>query len=91
MKLIRDANCARITIRDYGPGIPEKLGKRVFDPFFRVDASRDEHTGGLGLGLAIAQRAVRVHHGEITATNASPGALLTIMLPLHPEAQQAKQ
>ena len=87
VRLAREANCARITVRDYGPGIPEKLRERIFDPFFRADASRDEHTGGLGLGLAIAQRAVRVHHGEITASNASPGALLTITLPLHPEAQ----
>jgi signal transduction histidine kinase len=87
VRLEREANWARITVRDYGPGIPEKLRERIFDPFFRADASRDEHTGGLGLGLAIARRAVRVHHGDITATNASPGALLTITLPLHPEAQ----
>lgn len=87
VKLVREENCARITVRDYGQGIPEKLRERIFDPFFRADASRDEHTGGVGLGLAIAQRAVRVHHGDIIATNASPGALLTITLPLHPEAQ----
>jgi signal transduction histidine kinase len=77
-----------ITVRDFGPGIPEKLRERIFDPFFRADASRDEQTGGMG--LAIAQRAGHVHHGDIAATNASPGALLTIMLPLHPEAQQAR-
>jgi two-component system sensor histidine kinase CpxA len=87
MRLEREKSWARITIRDYGPGIPEKLRERIFDPFFRADASRGEHTGGLGLGLAIARRAVRVHHGDITAANASPGALLTIRLPLHPEVQ----
>jgi two-component system sensor histidine kinase CpxA len=86
-KLEREENWARITVRDYGPGISEKLRERIFDPFFRADASRDERTGGLGLGLAIARRAVRVHHGDITAANASPGALLTITLPLHPEVQ----
>jgi two-component system sensor histidine kinase CpxA len=91
VRLEREANSARITVRDHGPGIPEKLRERIFDPFFRADASRDEHTGGLGLGLAIAQRAVRVHHGEITATNASPGTLLTITLPLHPAVQDARQ
>jgi two-component system sensor histidine kinase CpxA len=91
VRLAREADCARITVRDHGPGIPEKLRERIFDPFFRADASRDEHTGGLGLGLAIAQRAARVHHGDITAANASPGALLTISLPMHPEAQQAKR
>jgi len=82
VRLERDASCARITVRDHGPGIPEKLRERIFDPFFRADASRDERTGGLGLGLAIARRAVRVHHGDITAVNASPGALLTITLPM---------
>ena len=87
LRLEHKANYARITVRDYGPGIPEKLKERIFDSFFRADASRDEHTGGLGLGLAIAQRAVHVHHGEITAKNAFPGALLTITLPMHPEAQ----
>jgi len=87
VRLERDENWARITVRDYGPGIPEKLRERIFDPFFRADASRDERTGGLGLGLAIARRAVRVHHGDITAANASPGALLTIALPLHPEVR----
>jgi len=87
VRLQREATWARITVRDYGPGIPEKLRERIFDPFFRADASRDEHTGGLGLGLAIARRAVRVHHGDITASNASPGALLTITLPLHSNVQ----
>jgi two-component system sensor histidine kinase CpxA len=87
VRLKREATQARITVRDYGPGIPEELRERIFDPFFRADASRDERTGGLGLGLAIARRAVRVHNGDITAENASPGALLTITLPLHPEVQ----
>jgi two-component system sensor histidine kinase CpxA len=87
VRLEREENWARITVRDYGPGISEKLRERIFDPFFRADVSRDERTGGLGLGLAIARRAVRVHHGDITAANASPGALLTITLPLHPGVQ----
>ena len=70
-----------VTVRDHGPGIPEELLPRIFDPFFRVDLSRDENTGGLGLGLAIARRAIRVHHGDITAENVSPGALLRIRIP----------
>ena len=85
VRLEREPSCARITVRDYGPGIPEMLTERIFDPFFRADASSGAQTGGLGLGLAIARRAVRVHHGNITATNASPGSLLTITLPLHPK------
>jgi two-component system sensor histidine kinase CpxA len=73
---------AIVTVRDHGPGIPASLLSRIFDPFFRVDPSRDEHTGGLGLGLAIARRAIRVHQGEITVENMTPGALFRISLPL---------
>jgi signal transduction histidine kinase len=53
VKLERGANYAQIAIRDFGPGIPEELKDRIFKPFFRVDASRDERTGGLVHGLAI--------------------------------------
>jgi len=73
---------AVIEIRDFGPGVPESLLDRIFDPFFRVDPSRDEATGGAGLGLAIAYRAVRLHRGRIRATNAHPGLSVTISLPL---------
>jgi two-component system sensor histidine kinase CpxA len=70
-----------ISVRDYGPGIPAPLIPRIFDPFFREDPSRNQGTGGLGLGLAIARRAIRVHHGDITAENANPGALFRITIP----------
>jgi two-component system sensor histidine kinase CpxA len=76
---------ATVTVRDQGPGIPASLLPRIFDPFFRVDPSRDEHTGGLGLGLAIARRAIRVHQGEISVENMTPGALFRISLPLRSE------
>ena len=70
-----------IRVRDYGPGIPEEHLERVFQPFFRVEEDRGRNNGGVGLGLAIAQRAVRVHNGEIRATNADPGLLVEIRLP----------
>lgn len=70
-----------IAVRDYGPGIPAQLIPRIFDPFFREDLSRNQGTGGLGLGLAIARRAIRVHHGDITAENVHPGALFRITIP----------
>ncbi len=69
-----------ISVRDYGPGIPDELLPRIFDPFFRVDPSREESTGGVGLGLAIARRAVRLHDGQITASNAGPGLLVKVSL-----------
>ncbi len=77
---------AEISIRDYGEGVPDDLLGKIFSPFFRVDASRDSSTGGVGLGLAIAQRAVQLHHGEIHAANASPGLRVEILMPLHTAA-----
>jgi signal transduction histidine kinase len=73
---------AAITIRDYGPGVPEESLTRIFTPFFRVDPSRDNSTGGIGLGLAIAQRAINLHHGRLVARNAGPGLVVSIELPL---------
>jgi two-component system sensor histidine kinase CpxA len=73
---------ATVSIRDYGPGVPDEMLPRIFTPFFRVDASRDTATGGMGLGLAIAQRAVLLHHGHMEAENANPGLRVTIALPL---------
>jgi two-component system sensor histidine kinase CpxA len=75
---------AVISIRDSGPGVPEDLLPRIFDPFFRADPSRDEATGGVGLGLAIASRAVRLHHGHIGARDAHPGLIVTVTLPPPP-------
>jgi signal transduction histidine kinase len=76
-----DRDAVAISVRDRGPGIPSDLTDKIFDPFFRVDTSREEQTGGFGLGLAIARRAIRVHRGDITAQNANPGALLQMKLP----------
>ncbi len=65
-----------VSIRDYGPGIPEEHLLSIFRPFHRVDDARDRNRGGAGLGLAIADRAMRVHGGWITASNALGGGLL---------------
>jgi len=70
-----------ICIRDYGPGVPPEMLDRIFVPFFRVDSSRNASGGGVGLGLSIAQRAVRLHGGEIRARNAGPGLEVSIDLP----------
>jgi len=80
--LIGDSNAAEIAIRDCGPGVPEDTLTRIFDPFFRVEEARDALGGGSGLGLSIARRAVQVHHGTITAENASPGLRVRIRIPL---------
>ncbi len=64
-----------ITIHDDGPGIPEAELPRVFQPFYRVEDSRNRDTGGTGLGLAIAQSIVQAHGGELTLANRSGGGL----------------
>ncbi|MEO7714955.1 MAG: ATP-binding protein [Capsulimonas sp.] len=74
---------AFIHVRDHGPGIPEPLLKEVFQPFYRVDPSRDRQSGGVGLGLAITEHAVHLHGGRVEAANASDGGLeVAISLPL---------
>lgn len=72
---------AKIRIRDYGPGVPEEALPYLFDPFYRVNQDRDRKSGGVGLGLSIARRAVELHKGQLHAENASPGLMVEIDLP----------
>ncbi|STX28778.1 sensor histidine kinase CpxA [Legionella beliardensis] len=72
-----------IDIEDRGPGVPEEQLKTIFNPFYRVDTSREKKTGGYGLGLSIAEKAITLHHGQVTANNREAGGLrVTIALPL---------
>jgi len=73
---------ASVTVRDYGPGVPAEALTQIFKPFYRVDSSRNADGGGVGLGLAITQRAVHVHHGHVWAENAEPGLRVCVDLPL---------
>lgn len=84
--LSQSACSAQIVVRDFGPGVPEDALLRIFDPFFRVAEARDTGSGGTGMGLSIAKRAVQLHHGTIQAENASPGLRVTISLPIAPHA-----
>jgi two-component system sensor histidine kinase CpxA len=72
---------AVLTIRDFGTGVPANALESIFEPFVRIDDDRSRATGGVGLGLAIARRAVMLHHGTIVAANAQPGLRVTIELP----------
>jgi two-component system sensor histidine kinase CpxA len=65
-----------IDIKDHGPGVPEDQLEKIFNPFYRVDTSRTKKTGGYGLGLAIAARAISMHEGTIDARNNPEGGLL---------------
>jgi signal transduction histidine kinase len=72
---------ATIVVRDYGPGVPVEMLEAIFKPFLRVESDRSRASGGVGLGLAIARRAVELHRGRITARNADPGLVIAIELP----------
>jgi two-component system, OmpR family, sensor histidine kinase CpxA len=69
----------QITVRDFGPGLPEEDLGKIFMPFYRTNESRDRQSGGVGLGLAIAERVVRMHHGTILAENTIPRGLIVRM------------
>jgi two-component system sensor histidine kinase CpxA len=72
-----------IAVRDYGPGVPERELEAIFRPFHRVEEDRNRTSGGgVGLGLSIAQRAVLLHRGRISASNALPGLRVEIRLPV---------
>jgi len=74
---------AEILVEDAGPGLPEAELARVFQPFYRVEASRSRETGGIGLGLAIAAGIVEAHGGEIALENRPEGGLRArVTLPL---------
>ncbi len=74
-----------LTVEDDGPGIPAAERERVFEPFYRLDASRDRHTGGVGLGLAIVRRIALVHGGEVRLdTGDAGGARFVLTLPAMP-------
>ena len=65
-----------LDVSDCGPGIPEAELENIFLPFYRIDDARQRDTGGFGVGLAIAERAVRMHHGEVKARNRPEGGLI---------------
>jgi len=77
---------AVLTVRDHGPGVPEAELQHIFEPFYRVSEARDRASGGVGLGLSIADRTVKLHGGSIRAENAGDGLVVTIELPLAPNA-----
>lgn len=68
-----------LTIRDHGPGIPNAELERVFEPFYRLENSRNRDTGGTGLGLSIARNIARAHGGELTLRNHLAGGLEAVL------------
>ena len=85
--LRKDQGLAIVAITDNGPGIPEALIPRVFEPFFRVDPARRQSVPGAGLGLAIAQEIIERTGGRIVIANRAPqGLVQTVWLNLAEEA-----
>ena len=77
----------RLWVRDDGPGIPEAERERVLRRFYRMDVSRQ--TPGNGLGLSLVAAIATRHHGMVALSDASPGLLVDILIPLWPAASDA--
>jgi signal transduction histidine kinase len=80
VSLLADVNkggsTAIIQVADHGPGVPEADLENIFRPFYRVADARERETGGVGLGLAITDHAIRLYGGTVSARNAAPGGLI---------------
>ncbi len=88
-----DARYVLIRIRDHGPGVPEEALGHLFQPFYRVEQARDRETGGVGLGLALTERAVLLHDGKVRASNSPDGGLVVevVLGPVINEIDEAKK
>jgi signal transduction histidine kinase len=79
--LVSDGDELVMRIRDEGPGIPVEALHQVFEPFFRIEPSRNRETGGAGLGLSIARDIVQAHGGSISLHNLPRGLEVVLTLP----------
>jgi two-component system, OmpR family, sensor kinase len=74
---------AHLSVADHGPGLPNTERDRIFEPFYRADASRSRDSGGAGLGLSIVSAVVGAHGGKVRVTETSGGgATFDVELPL---------
>jgi two-component system sensor histidine kinase CpxA len=79
-----DGDHVTLAVSDSGPGVPEAMLQQIFDPFFRLEASRSRETGGVGLGLAIVKTCIEACQGTVRAQNRQPtGLQVSIVLKRH--------
>src|SRR6202453_369705 len=84
VSLREDATEWIVVVADDGPGIPPESFEQAFEPFQRLESSRDRETGGTGLGLSIARDIALAHGGQISLANARPGSgglIVSVLLP----------
>jgi len=84
--VVTDGPALVIRVCDDGPGIPETDLERVFEPFYRVEGSRNVETGGTGLGLSIARDIAQAHGGSLVLRNRTPHGLEAILTLPRPPA-----
>jgi signal transduction histidine kinase len=77
--LTQEPEMAVIKVADQGPGLPQDQLEKVFEPFVRLEGSRNRDTGGVGLGLAIARTIIQAHGGTITLRNVPEGGLEAVV------------
>ncbi len=79
IEAIDDGERIQLSVSDCGPGVPEDELGLLFDPFYRLDASRNEDTGGTGLGLTIVKTCIESCNGQVLARNRRPQGLEVVM------------
>ena len=72
-----------LKIHDEGEGVNDKDLEKIFEPFFRLDSSRNRQTGGFGLGLSLVKRILDLHKGSVAAFNHLDGFMIEMKIPLH--------
>lgn len=78
-----------IEVRDFGPGIAVADRDRVFQPFYRVSSRLTDGVAGTGIGLDIARRLARLHGGEVSLCEVTPGACFRVVLRTAPVQENA--
>ncbi len=82
VRVYLEGEAAVVDVCDSGPGLPEAELERVFEPFYRVEPSRNPQTGGMGIGLSAARGIARAHGGDVMLINGREGLIARVRLPL---------